>query len=81
MCLGAILWSGVRRVVCAATREDAMDVGFDEGPVFDDSFRYLAERQVTVEHGVRRAEAQAVLHEYVRRGGLLHNTVPPSGRA
>ncbi len=34
MCLGATLWSGVRRIVCAAGREDAMALGFDEGPVF-----------------------------------------------
>src|SRR5690606_22649709 len=39
MCLGAIFWSGVRRVVWAATREDAVAVGFDEGPVFPESHR------------------------------------------
>src|SRR5690606_35385038 len=38
MCLGATLWSGVRRVLAAADREDAMAVGFDEGPVFPESF-------------------------------------------
>jgi tRNA(Arg) A34 adenosine deaminase TadA len=73
MCLGAILWSGVRRVVCAATRDDATEVGFDEGPVFDDSWQYLAERQVAVQHGVRRAEAREVLREYLERGGVVHN--------
>lgn len=73
MCLGAILWSGVRRVICAATREDAMDVGFDEGPVFDASWRYLADRNVQVTHGLRRAEARAVLDRYVAKGGMLYN--------
>jgi len=73
MCLGAILWSGVRRVICAATRDDAMAVGFDEGPVFEDSWRYLAEREVSVQHGVRRAEARDVLTKYVAMGGLLYN--------
>lgn len=34
MCLGAILWSGVRRLVCGAARSDAERIGFDEGPVF-----------------------------------------------
>jgi tRNA(Arg) A34 adenosine deaminase TadA len=38
MCLGAVLWSGVRRVLCGATRDDAMAVGFDEGPVFTHSW-------------------------------------------
>ncbi len=73
MCLGAILWSGVRRVLCGATREDAMAVGFDEGPVFAESWRYLEERGVTAVHGLRRAEARAVLDRYVAQGGLLYN--------
>lgn len=73
MCLGAILWSGVRRVLCGATREDAMTVGFDEGPVFGESWRYLEERGVTAVHGLRRAEARAVLDRYVAQGGLLYN--------
>src|SRR5690606_19030433 len=34
MCLGAVLWSGVRRVVWSATRDDADSISFDEGPVF-----------------------------------------------
>ena len=31
MCLGAICWSGLRSVVCAARDEDARKIGFDEG--------------------------------------------------
>ena len=31
MCLGAIPWSGVRRVLCGARGEDACEIGFDEG--------------------------------------------------
>ena len=31
MCLGATLWSGVSRIVCAATKADASKIGFDEG--------------------------------------------------
>ncbi|MES2525315.1 MAG: nucleoside deaminase [Gemmatimonadota bacterium] len=72
MCLGAILWSGVRRVVCAATRDDATEVGFDEGPVFDDSWQYVADRGVTVQHGVQREQAKAVLARYTALGGLLN---------
>lgn len=73
MCLGAILWSGVRRVLCAATRDDAMAVGFDEGPVFDESWRYVAARNVEVQRGLRRADARAVLDLYVAKGGELYN--------
>jgi len=46
MCLGATHWSRVTRVVCGATREDAQQIGFDEGPVFPASYRYLEERGV-----------------------------------
>jgi tRNA(Arg) A34 adenosine deaminase TadA len=73
MCLGATLWSGVRRLVCGAGRSDAMGIGFDEGPVFAGSYTYLAERGVTVVHGVLRREAAAVLEEYHRTGGTIYN--------
>ena len=33
MCLGASLWSGVKRMVCGATKDDAQAIGFDEGKV------------------------------------------------
>ena len=73
MCLGATLWSGVRRVVIAASREDALAIGFDEGPVFEQSFAYLRERGVEIVEGVSRAEGRAVLQMYRERGGPLYN--------
>ena len=33
MCLGAIPWSGIKRVVTSATDSDARSIGFDEGRV------------------------------------------------
>ena len=41
MCLGATLWSGVKRVVYGAGREDASRLNFEEGPVFPASYAYL----------------------------------------
>src|SRR5688500_10282526 len=73
MCLGATLWSGVRRVLCGATREDAVRLNFDEGPVFEASYDYLAERGVDVVRGVRRAEAAEVLALYRQRAGVIYN--------
>ncbi len=73
MCLGAILWSGVKRVVCGAARDDATRLNFEEGPVFDDSWRYLEERGITARRQVRRAEARAVLELYRGRGGAIYN--------
>jgi len=31
MCLGATFWSGVSEMTCAATKDDAEEIGFDEG--------------------------------------------------
>jgi tRNA(Arg) A34 adenosine deaminase TadA len=73
MCLGATLWSGVKRVVCGAAREDAARVGFEEGPVFPESYRYLARHEIAFVRGVLRDEAAAVLERYVREGGALYN--------
>jgi tRNA(Arg) A34 adenosine deaminase TadA len=73
MCLGATLWSGVRRLVCGAAREDASRLAFDEGPVFPESYTYLAGRGVEIIRGVCRAEARAVLELYRARGGEIYN--------
>jgi tRNA(Arg) A34 adenosine deaminase TadA len=73
MCLGAALWSGVRRIVCGAGRADAESVGFDEGPVFPESYRYLEERGVVIVHGVLRDEARAVFDLYQQQHGLVYN--------
>ena len=73
MCLGATLWSGVRRIVCAAGREDAMALGFDEGPVFPESWRYLQAQGIALEHGLLAAEAGAVMRRYREGNGLVYN--------
>jgi tRNA(Arg) A34 adenosine deaminase TadA len=73
MCLGAILWSGVKRVVCGAAREDATRLRFDEGPVFPASYAYLAERGIVFARGVCREEARAVLELYRSRSGPIYN--------
>lgn len=73
MCLGATLWSGVRRIVCAAGREDAMALGFDEGPVFPESWRYLQAQGIALEHGLLAVEAGAVMRRYREGNGLVYN--------
>lgn len=73
MCLGATQWSGVRRVVWAATRDDANRIAFDEGPVFHASYEYLRLRGITFDGGLLRGEARAVLDLYERNGGDIYN--------
>jgi tRNA(Arg) A34 adenosine deaminase TadA len=73
MCLGATLWSGVRRVVCGAGREDASRLSFEEGPVFPSSYRYLEDRGIEIVHDVLRDEARAVLELYRAKNGPIYN--------
>ena len=73
MCLGATLWSGVRRVLCGATRDDAMLLQFDEGPVFASSWAYLRRKGLEVHRGVLRPEAVGVFELYRERGGAVYN--------
>lgn len=73
MCLGAIPWSGVRRVVCAAHGEDATAIGFDEGAKPVGWVGELQKRGIEVVRDVRRDEARAVLQQYAKAGGLIYN--------
>jgi tRNA(Arg) A34 adenosine deaminase TadA len=73
MCLGATLWSGVRRVVYGAAREDASRLKFEEGPVFPESYRYLEDRGLTIVRNVLREDARAVMDLYRVQGGKVYN--------
>jgi tRNA(Arg) A34 adenosine deaminase TadA len=71
-CFGALVWAGVRRLVCAATTADAEAVGFDEGPKPDAWVSVLERRGIAVQQGLLRAEADSVLRSYVERGGVIY---------
>jgi tRNA(Arg) A34 adenosine deaminase TadA len=73
MCYGAILWSGVRRLVCGATKADAEALGFDEGPVDEASYEYMRRRRIEVVRQVERAAAQEVLTVYAAGEGIIYN--------
>jgi tRNA(Arg) A34 adenosine deaminase TadA len=72
MCLGAIPWSGVRRVVCGACGADAGAIGFDEGAKPADWVGELRRRGIEVVCDVLREEARAVLQEYAALGGHIY---------
>jgi tRNA(Arg) A34 adenosine deaminase TadA len=71
-CFGALVWAGVRRLVCGATTADAEAVGFDEGPKPDAWVQVLERRGISVAQGVMRSDAQRVLADYVARGGRIY---------
>lgn len=73
MCLGGILWSGVRRLVCSAVAAEARAIGFDEGPVFDTSYVHLENAGIKITRGLLADEASAIIRRYRERGGPLYN--------
>ncbi len=71
-CLGATLWSGVSKLVCAATKDDAEAIGFHEGPVFPASYEALEEAGVQVVRNCLREEGAKVLQRYGETG-VIYN--------
>ena len=73
MCLGAIPWSGVGKVVCGATDADARAAGFDEGAKPDNWTKVLERQGISVVTGVCAEEAAAVFSVYKEAGGVIYN--------
>lgn len=70
MCLAAIIWAGIRRVVYGCTREDAATIGFRDEAIYD----YLAGRgEAPLELlEMDRDLCRAVFAEYQQRQGELY---------
>jgi tRNA(Arg) A34 adenosine deaminase TadA len=73
VCLGAVSWSGVSRLICGAKDEDARRIGFDEGAKPANWIGELEHHRITVICDVLRKEAAEVLEEYKATGGLIYN--------
>jgi tRNA(Arg) A34 adenosine deaminase TadA len=78
MCYGAVLWSGVRRLVAAGAGPELEELtGFDEGPVRDDWDEQLRGRGIAVTVGVLREPAMAVFAAYrdhvASTGAIVYN--------
>ncbi len=71
-CFGAIVWSGIGRVICGANSADVEIIGFDEGPKPHDWSETLSKRGISVREGVEREAARGVLEEYRARGGVIY---------
>ncbi len=73
MCLAAIPWSGLRRVLCGAFDEDARAIGFDEGAKPGDWAAVLAAHGIEAGSGILRVDARVVLESYLQAGGSIYN--------
>ncbi len=76
MCLGAVPWSGINRLICAARDEDARKIGFDEGSKPNNWIGELEKHRITVLRDILRAEAVKVLEKYKTSGGQIYNAGP-----
>lgn len=76
MCMGAIPWSGIGRVVVGARDPDVRLAGFDEGDKPPHWVSRYRERGIAVARDVGRAEALAVLRRYAMEGGAIYGPAP-----
>jgi len=73
MCAGAIPWSGIGKLVTAATDRDVRDIGFDEGSKPRDWKSPLLKRNIEVRSELLRDAAVEVLRHYRQQGGEIYN--------
>ena len=74
MCLGSVVWSGVREVLASAQPEDVEKiVGFDEGPAPADYDQQLEKRGISIIPSFLREEGCSVLQRYVELEGVVYN--------
>jgi tRNA(Arg) A34 adenosine deaminase TadA len=71
-CLGGTLWSGISKLVCAASKYDAEAIGFYEGPVFPESYEALKAAGINVVRNCLRQEGAKTLQRYAATG-LIYN--------
>jgi guanine deaminase len=55
MCLGAIYWTRLDRVVYAATRSDAAEAGFDDDHIYQEIDKAPADRRIPMEQRLKEA--------------------------
>ncbi len=65
MCLGAIYWARLARVVFASSRADAARAGFDDAWIYDEIGRGLRDRSIEMVH-VERPRAAGVFEHWTQ---------------
>jgi guanine deaminase len=63
MCLGAIYWSGIERVVFAAGRHDAAEAGFNDEMIYNEIALDPSERHIPFLH-IEESEAKEVFRKW-----------------
>lgn len=75
MCMGALLWSGVRHLTIAGDGPELEAItGFDEGPVPGDWQQHLLARGITLTNNILTKEAISVFHEFAMSNAYVYNS-------
>jgi len=73
MCLGAIPWAGIKRLVCGARDVDARSIGFDEGDKPEHWTEKLEQRGIAVKRDICRPAAAKLMQDYLSINGEIYN--------
>lgn len=72
MCMGAVPWSGIKRLACAARDQDVRAVGFDEGAKLNEWFEAMRDRGIDVTRDIEREAAVQILKDYAKQQGTIY---------
>lgn len=72
MCMGAIPWAKISKLICAARDSDAREIGFDEGAKPKNWIEEYAKRGISVVCDIQREAAKKVLLEYAKNNGIMY---------
>jgi tRNA(Arg) A34 adenosine deaminase TadA len=73
MCFGALLWSGISRLIYGADRDQVMRIsGFDEGPLPENWQAECEKCKIRVEKPFLQEEACEVLKRYNLKDGIIY---------
>ena len=73
MCNGAVLWSGITKLVYGANKYDVEKiVGFDEGPIHPNWVEEFEQRGIRVVENVLNEKSREVLQLYKDNEGILY---------
>ncbi|MFN8829949.1 MAG: nucleoside deaminase [Labrys sp. (in: a-proteobacteria)] len=70
MCLAAIHWARIDRIVFANTRQDAAAIGFDDALIYDEIGKPITNRLIPTEHQPL-AEAGEVFEMWLRKADRI----------
>lgn len=73
MCLGAIPWSGIKKVYCGATDADARAFGFNEGLKPEKWLSHLKKQGIEINVDICRSEAIELFKKYSESGAPIYN--------